>query len=49
MNWNEMKRKAVEHGFKFVKHGARHDTYFHPETKQVIHSNDIGHKKSGRD
>ena len=36
MNWNEMKRKAVEHGFKFVKHGGRHDIYFHPETKQVI-------------
>ena len=36
MNWNEMKRKAVEHGFKFVKHGGKHDIYFHPETKQVI-------------
>lgn len=36
MNWNEMKRKAVEHGFKFLKHGGKHDIYFHPETKQVI-------------
>lgn len=36
MNWNEMKRKAIEHGFKFVKHGGKHDIYFHPGTKQVI-------------
>ncbi len=27
MNWNEMKKKAVEKGFTFVKHGSKHDIY----------------------
>lgn len=27
MNWNEMKKKAVERGFIFVKHGSKHDIY----------------------
>ena len=27
MNWNEMKKKAIENGFVFVKHGSNHDIY----------------------
>lgn len=36
MNWNEMKKKAVAHGFVFLKHGSRHDIYVHKETGKVI-------------
>ena len=32
MNWNEIKRKALDNGFVFVKHGSRHDEYRNPET-----------------
>ena len=32
MNWNEMKRKAVQHGFKFLSHGKEHDVYWNEET-----------------
>ena len=27
MNWNEIRKKAVEYGFEFVKHGSSHDLY----------------------
>lgn len=27
MNWQEMKKKAVDNGFVFLKHGSRHDIY----------------------
>lgn len=36
MNWNEMKKKAIEHGFEFQKHGSRHDEYHNPQTKRTI-------------
>lgn len=36
MNWNEMKKKAIEHGFKFYKSRGNHDEYYNEETKQVI-------------
>lgn len=36
MNWNEIKRKALDNGFVFVRHGSRHDEYRNPETGAVI-------------
>ena len=36
MNWNEIKRKALDNGFVFVRHGGRHDEYRNPETGAVI-------------
>lgn len=36
MNWNEIKRLAELHGFKFIRHGKRHDIYYNPETGSVI-------------
>ncbi|MCM1079721.1 MAG: type II toxin-antitoxin system HicA family toxin [Bacteroidales bacterium] len=36
MNWNELKRKAVKHGFVFRKHGGKHDEYYNPKTNVVI-------------
>lgn len=36
MNWNELKKLAVRHGFVFVKHGGRHDEYYNPKTKVSI-------------
>ncbi|MBQ7212798.1 MAG: type II toxin-antitoxin system HicA family toxin [Muribaculaceae bacterium] len=32
MNWSELKTKAIEHGFEFVKHGKKHDVYYNPVT-----------------
>lgn len=31
MNWNEMRKRAVENGFEFLKHGSRHDIYVNKE------------------
>ena len=31
MNWNELKKKAVENGWIFERHGKKHDIYYHPE------------------
>lgn len=36
MNWNEMKRIAVKHGFSFLRSGKKHDIYYKEETGQVI-------------
>ncbi|MDR0895011.1 MAG: type II toxin-antitoxin system HicA family toxin [Prevotellaceae bacterium] len=36
MNWNEMRRKAIEHGFVFREHGKRHDVYKNPTTGKKI-------------
>lgn len=36
MKWNEMKRKAIEHGFIYVSHRGSHDEYYNPETKKTI-------------
>lgn len=36
MNWNEMKKKAIQHGFYFVAHRGRHDEYYNPTTKVTI-------------
>lgn len=36
MNWNELKKKAIKAGFRFVKHGARHDEYHNPKTGKTI-------------
>lgn len=32
MNWNEIKKQALKHGFVFVKHGGKHDEYYNPQT-----------------
>ena len=36
MNWNEMKKKAIENGFEFVRSGKKHDIYRNPKTGAVI-------------
>ncbi len=39
MNWNELRKKAVERGFellKHVKHGSRHDIYLNRATGKII-------------
>lgn len=36
MNWNEMKKKAIENGFVFVKHGSRHDIYENKANGKMI-------------
>lgn len=36
MNWNEMKKKAIENGFVFLKHGSNHDIYEKKETGSRI-------------
>ncbi len=36
MKWNELKRQALKHGFKFVKHGKEHDEYCNDTTGVTI-------------
>lgn len=36
MNWNEIKRLAIKHGFRFVGHGKKHDEYRNDETGKTI-------------
>lgn len=48
MNWNEIKRKVLDNGFVFVKHGSRHDEYRNPETGRSFRLKDTGIKKSVR-
>lgn len=36
MNWNEIKRIAEEKGFKFIRHGKKHDIYYNYETGTMI-------------
>ena len=31
MKWNELRKIAEERGWRFVRHGANHDVYNHPE------------------
>lgn len=33
MKWSELERKAVKHGFKFERHGKKHDIYYNPQTE----------------
>lgn len=35
MNWNEIRKKAVEYGFEFVKHGSSHDLYVNGAGKKI--------------
>ncbi len=35
MNWNEMRRKAIEYGFRFEKHGGKHDIYVNAQGVQI--------------
>ena len=36
MNWQEMKKKAVDNGFVFLKHGSRHDIYVNKVNGKII-------------
>lgn len=36
MNWHELKVIAENHGYKFVRHGKKHDKYVNPETGSII-------------
>lgn len=36
MTWTEMKKKAVENGFEFLKHGSRHDIYVNRSNGKII-------------
>ena len=36
MNWNEIKRLVVSKGYKFEKHGKKHDHYRNPDTKDLV-------------
>lgn len=36
MNWNEMKKLVISKGYKFERHGKKHDVYRHPETKDYL-------------
>lgn len=36
MKWNELKRIAIAHGFRFYKGLNGHDLYINEETKKVI-------------
>ena len=36
MNWQEMKKKAVDDGFVFLKHGSRHDIYVNKVNGKII-------------
>ncbi len=36
MKWNELKRQALKHGFRFVKHGKEHDEYHNPVTGVTV-------------
>lgn len=36
MNWNEMRKKAIENGFELFKHGSRHDIYVNKSSGKII-------------
>jgi predicted RNA binding protein YcfA (HicA-like mRNA interferase family) len=36
MNWNELRQKAIAHGYEFKDHGKKHDIYMNPETQETI-------------
>lgn len=36
MNWNELRKLAIKHGFVFYKHGGNHDEYYNPKTGKTI-------------
>lgn len=36
MNWNEMRREAVTHGYKFLKHGGKHDIYVNDAGTRIL-------------
>ena len=36
MNWNEMRKKAVENGFELLKHGSKHDIYVKRQNGKII-------------
>lgn len=36
MNWKELRKKAEEHGYIFVKHGKKHDKYMNISTGDLI-------------
>ena len=36
MNWNELLKKVKAKGYKFYKHGGKHDIYVHPDTGDTV-------------
>ena len=36
IKWNELKRQALKHGFRLVKHGQEHDEYHNPATGVTV-------------
>ena len=36
MKWNELKRQAIKHGFRFAKHGKDNDEYRNHETGVTV-------------
>ena len=36
MNWNEIRKKAVEKGFELLKHGGKHDIYVNRQSGKII-------------
>lgn len=36
MNWNELKRLAIKHGFEFAGHGKKHDFYLNKKTGKML-------------
>lgn len=35
MKWSEMTKKAIEHGFKLVRHGGKHDLYRNEKGQEI--------------
>lgn len=31
MKWSELKKKAIERGWQFERHGKKHDISYHPD------------------
>jgi predicted RNA binding protein YcfA (HicA-like mRNA interferase family) len=36
MNWNELKKIAIKKGWLLVRHGKKHDLYYHPNKNYQI-------------
>ncbi len=36
MNWNELLKRVKAKGYKFYKHGGKHDIYVHPDTGDTV-------------
>lgn len=36
MKWSELKKKAIQKGWYFVRYGKKHDIYTHPDSDEVL-------------